>query len=624
MARYFNGKEVELLAPAGQFEIFKQLLPLPCDAFYFGGKKLNMRLHRKDFNFEDNELVEASKMAHDVGKKIYVVVNNLHDKDDMKQLPGYLTFLAEKVKPDALIIQEFTIIEEVKRQGLNLNLHSSVMMNVHNLEMVKRVKELGITRIVVPRETPLSYVKTLASTTDMEYEYFMHGDMCVAYSGMCLYSGFLFGASGSRGRCMKPCRWEYKIKEANWEKESFPLAVKDMRMYEYIPELIDAGVTSFKIEGRMRQFEYLKMLVESYGNAINRYIDDPLGYDRNKDIKTLYENRMRDTSSAYAFGNQGLSNINTRYEGTGKFYSTGKVFSVATEEQPITQAKVDKLKDYIKDFANKLNADKKLNIAVKVNDYKSAMAAITQGADKVFLSWDTFLPSAPFTKSQILDITSNKQNTKIYLSLPHMMFDIDFEETNQLLKSDLGLSGIVCTNLGAISKFKNFKNLELHGDYQLNVYNKESADFYLKEGLESFTISPEVDIVNLIDILIAKNEQAHLIVQGSPTMFYMEHDLYKNLDTDYNGKLTLVDGEGFEHPVFKDRNGRNNMLLYRDMCYLPILKELKEVGLANITIEAKHLNADEVKRLVSVYKGDDEFNLNELNLYTFGAINYVS
>jgi len=627
MPRFFNSKEVELLAPCGTFEIFKEIINMPCDAVYFGGKKLNMRLHRKDYNFSDTEIKNAIDIAHSLGKRAYITVNNLHSKSDLDELEGYLESLA-KAKPDAIIIQDFSILEYAKK--FNLDVHASVMMNVHNLETIKRLKSLGISQVVMSRELPISYIKFLSEATNMKFEYFVHGDMCIAHGGQCLYSGILFGKSSNRGQCLKPCRWDFDIK-ANDKvyNTNFPLAVKDMYMYEHIPELIHSGITSFKIEGRMRNAEYLRILIDSYGDAINRYISDPISYDRKKDAVIIQENRNRDLSTAYAFENLGLKNINTRYEGTGKFYSTGKVFSVATEERGITEEKIEKLKTYLGD--NKIDNNNKIKLSVKTNDFEQAKLCLERNViSDIYLSGDTFLPSKPFSKDEILYLTKNKSDKKIYLSLPRMMFDIDFEEYSEFLKNDLGIDGIVCTNLGSINKFKNYR---LRGDYALNIYNEKSAEFFIREGLEQFTISAEVKQKDLISILLASNsevrEKSELIVHGSPVVMYMEHNLFDNIGDEE--KLDLVDDAGFHHPVFKDRNNRNHFLLYKDICLLPVLKELYNAGLSNFRIQAMHMEKQEFENVLDAYEKSIEDlenvgvyfnNLIKINKkdFTFGAL----
>ena len=610
MSRYFNNQAVELLAPVGNFEIFKEVIHSGADAVYLGGKIFNMRMHRKDFNFTNEELEEAIKIAHSLKKKIYITVNNLLSSYDLTQAEDYLRYL-EKLGPDALIVQDMSVIDLIRTLGLNLNIHSSVMMNVHNFETIKALEELGVTRVVTSRDIDLKTIKQFSVRTNMEFEYFVHGDMCVAHGAQCLYSGILFGKSGNRGLCMKPCRWGYKInKEGQQYDTTFPMAVKDMYMYEHIPELIEAGVVSFKIEGRMRDASYLVDLINYYSDAIDRYIDDPISYNRKKHAKELFENRKRDFSTAYAFGNPGLSNINERYEGTGKFYSTGKVFSNPVDEFDIKEERVSEIKDILSLDEGKIN---KPELTVKVNNYEAAMLAINEGVDKIYLSGEVFEPDAPFTKEEIINITKSKKNSKIYLGLPRMMFEDDFSKYNHLLRNnDLGIDGLLVTNLGAISKFKDL-GLELVGDYSLNIYNALSANFYKNLGLEMATLSCESPVNNTKDSLLNSELDLEIIVNGSPVVMYMSHDLYENtnvinpsgvVDRKFNDKkvLLLIDDKGNEHPVYRDNTGKNHMLLSKELCYMPILKELANLGAKAFRIEGCHYDNNTLKTVISSYK----------------------
>lgn len=610
MARYFNGREVELLAPAGTFEIFKQVIHSGADAVYLGGKILNMRMHKKGHNFTNEEIVEAIKLAHSLNKKVYIVVNNLFNQKDLTDAIQYLKFL-ENIQPDALIIQDLSILELIKKLDLNLNLHSSVMMNVHNLESIKGLKNLGISRIVASREMDLKTINTLYTETKMEFEYFVHGDMCISHGGQCLYSGMLFGKSSNRGLCMKPCRWNFKIKKDGLlYNTEYPMAVKDMCMYQHIPELIHAGIVSFKIEGRMRDCDYLVRLINCYSDAIDRYIDDPTCFDRNQDFVHIYENRKRDLSTAYAFGKPGLNNINRRYEGTGIFYSHGKVFSNPIEEIETTEYRIDEIKETLSQNISKIEAP---ILSVKVNSFTQAKVALSENVDAIYLSGEVFQPDKPFSKKEILEITKNKNNTKIYLGLPRMMFEDDFSKYTHLLNTNnFGLDGLLVTNLGAMEKFKNLK-LELIGDYCLNIYNDLSAKFYHNQGLSSATISVETPLNDLVEMVQKTSLPLELIVHGSPVILYLEHDLYENIKayTPYkkennlyfnNNVLVLVDDKGFEHPVYRDNNGKNHLLLYKDLCYLPFLKELKNIGLRRFRIEGCHYNLEELKKVIHTYK----------------------
>jgi putative protease len=604
MSRFFNDNEVELLAPAGTFEIFQKVIRSGADAVYLGGKKLNMRMLRSDYNLSNDEIEKAIIIAHSLNKKVYVTVNNLLSERDLKDAEEYLRFL-DKIQPDGLIIQDLGLLELINDLNLNLTLHSSVMMNVHNLETIKELRQLGITRVVASREMDLQTIRDLHSKTDMEFEYFAHGDMCIAHGSQCLYSGMLFGKSSNRGLCMKPCRWNFTMKKDGLVYPTqYPLAVKDMYMYEHLPEMIEAGILSFKIEGRMKDADYLVTLINYYSDAIDRYIEDPICYDRKKDSQSIYETRIRDLSTCSAFGKPGLSNINRRSEGTGK------IFSNPVEEIEICSDKIEEIRTHL-NVKNPLV--QKPNLSVKVDSYMQAKVAIDEGADRIYLSGDVFQPNHPFSKSEIQLITKDKNNSKIYLGFPKMMFEEDFSRYNHLLKeSNLGLDGLVATNLGAIHKFKSLA-LEIIGDYSLNIYNHAAASFYENEGLSIATVSVEAPLTDVKEIIAKSLIPVEIIVHGSPTVMHMGYNLYDNTkvsesdikENNSNSEsklLFLVDEKSYEHPVYLDNYGRSHMTLYKELCYLPFLKELNDIGANNFRIEACNYDISNLRKILSIYR----------------------
>lgn len=610
MARYFNGKEVELLAPVGTFEIFKEVIQANCDAVYFGGPSLNMRLMRKGYNFTREEIVKASKMAHSLGKKVYITVNNLLNENELDEARDYLKFL-DGAGVDALIVQDFAILELIKEMNLSLAVHSSVMMNVHNMEMVKALQELGVSRVVTSREMDLQETRYLKTVTGIEIEYFVHGDMCSVHGANCYFSSMVFGMSSNRGKCMKPCRWDYRIKKDGYVfPAEYPLAVKDMYMYENIPELIHGGITSFKIEGRMRDTAFVLMLVNAYGDAIDRYIADPVGYERTRDSKMLYENRKRDFSTAYAFGHPGLSNINKRYEGTGKFYSTGKVFSTPTAERELGEKRLDAIRDKLAEI-RKPSASA-AEVSVHVNNVAQAKVALSAGADHIYLSGDVFEPDHAFTREGIHELAADKGKAKIYLCLPRMMNELQFEMYDGLLSGErLPIDGIMVTNLGAIHKFAN-AGYPLIGDYNLNVYNRISAEFYHRLGVERLTASMELPLNDLAALLDHTNMPMEVIVHGSPALMYMEHDLYENTEIfepigeeeNYfvNNSILVMKTDKGENPVYRDVHGRCHLMMAKELCLMPVVRELLEAGLSVLRIEGATYKPEQLQQIVSAYK----------------------
>lgn len=631
MARYFNGREVELLAPVGTFEIFNEVIKANCDAVYFGGPSLNMRMMRKGYNFTLEEITEAVKIAHSLGKKAYVTVNNLLNEGEIEEAKDYLRFL-EQAAPDAIIVQDFAVLALIKQLNLSIPVHSSVMMNVHNVEMVRALQEMGVTRVVTSREMDLHTTRYLQAVTGMELEYFIHGDMCSVHGANCYFSSLVFGMSSNRGKCLKPCRWDYRIKkDGNVYPSEYPLAVKDMFMYEHIPELIHGGITSFKIEGRMRDKEFVIMLVNAYGDAIDRYINDPAGFERSKDTELLYQNRKRDFSTAYAFGRPGLSNINKRYEGTGKFYSTGKVFSTPTEERELGVKRLDEIRDKWSGgsmdeggrHSDKLSAtlltasgrtekQSLAEVSVHVNNVTQAKAALEAGADHIYLSGDVFEPDRPFTKAEIMELAAVKGQAKLYVCLPRMMTELHFDIYDALLSGErLPIDGVMVTNLGAVRKFAS-KGYPLVGDFNLNVYNRLSAGFYSELGVERLTASMELPLLDFTALLANSPVPLEAIVHGSPALMYMEHDLYENADVFQpigeednqfvdNSVLVLMTDKG-ENPVYRDAYGRNHLTLAKELCLLPLVKELKEAGLAVFRIEGATYRPEQLGAIVATYK----------------------
>lgn len=618
VARFFNGKEVELLAPVGTFEIFKKVIEANCDAVYLGGPSLNMRLMRKGYNFTLEEITEAVRIAHSLGKKVYVTVNNLLNEDELDEARTYLQFL-DSAGPDAIIVQDFAILSLIKEMGLGIKVHSSVMMNVHNVEMVRALQELGVTRVVTSREMDLMTTRYLQQATGMELEYFVHGDMCSVHGANCYFSSMVFGMSSNRGKCLKPCRWDYRVKkDGNVYPAEYPLAVKDMFMYEHIPELIHGGITSFKIEGRMRDVDFVLMLVQAYGDAIDRYIDDPVGFERSRDTKLLYENRKRDFSTGYAFGRPGLSNINRRYEGTGKFYSTGKVFSTPTAERELGEQRVDAIREALATVGKEKKSgsyDKSAiepGVSVHVNNFSQAKAALEAGADYIYLSGDVYEPDRPFTKEDIKTLAVIKGDAKLVLCLPRMMTELHFEIYDGLLSGErLPIDGVMATNLGAIRKFAG-KGYPLVGDYNLNVYNQLSATFYREMGVTRLTASMELPLKDLTGLLAHAQGPLEVIVHGSPALMYMEHDLYENAETFQsigeednhyvdNSILVLMTDKG-ENPVYRDVHGRNHLMMAKELCLMPAVKELLDAGLSVFRIEGATYRPQQLAAIVRAYK----------------------
>ena len=283
---------VELLAPAGNYEAFLGAVNAGADAVYLGGEKFGARAYAD--NFTTDEICRAIHTAHFMGKKIYLTVNTLLKEAELACLYDWLLPIYE-AGLDGVIVQDMGVLCYIRKHFRDLSLHASTQMTVTGAGGASFLKEQGVERIVPARELSLTEVRNIKEQTGMEIECFIHGAMCYCYSGQCLFSSILGGRSGNRGRCAQPCRLPYQIYEG--EKRAlgvdYPLSLKDMCTISYIPQLIEAGIDSFKIEGRMKKPEYAAGVTALYRKYIDLYEEKgPAGYhvadDDLQKLRSLY------------------------------------------------------------------------------------------------------------------------------------------------------------------------------------------------------------------------------------------------------------------------------------------------------------------------------------------------
>ncbi len=282
--------DLELLAPAGNLERLKVALLYGADAVYAGGDAFSLRVRAK--NFSDEDLARGIEYTHKKGKKFYLTANVILRNED---IDGYIDYLkkAEELGPDALIISDPGAFTLAKEFAPSIPIHVSTQANNTNYMTANFWHKLGAERVVLARELTLSEIKEIHKKTDpsLSLEAFVHGAMCISYSGRCLLSSYMTGRESNAGDCAHPCRWNYTLMEEQRPGEHFPvfenergtfiLNSKDMCMIEHIPELINSGVTSFKIEGRVKTEYYVATVVGAYRRAINAYLENPDGYKFN-------------------------------------------------------------------------------------------------------------------------------------------------------------------------------------------------------------------------------------------------------------------------------------------------------------------------------------------------------
>ena len=265
---------VELLAPAGNIESLEAAIGEGADAVYLGLKSFNARL--RTTNFAWNQFEATVDALHRQHKKVYVTVNTVCEERETERLYRFLSYLNE-IRPDGLIVQDFAIIRMCQEFFPNLELHASTQMNVESASAVKLLQNIGIKRSVLARELGLDEIKKIKAETGSELEVFVHGALCVSESGLCLFSSYLGGKSANRGMCTQACRRYYSAEVPGGIKQGYYFSPCDLQLIEQIPDLIDAGVDSFKIEGRMKSAEYVGTVVSAYRYVIDHYKEDKKG-----------------------------------------------------------------------------------------------------------------------------------------------------------------------------------------------------------------------------------------------------------------------------------------------------------------------------------------------------------
>jgi putative protease len=325
----------ELLAPAGSKEALIAAIENGADAVYFGGEAFSAR---HDAVLTKDELEWAIDYAHINKAKAYITVNTLIKDQELEKASGYLQFLCN-AGADAVLVQDIGILRLLKDQLPQLPVHASTQMTIHNVEGVRYLEEMGVKRIVLARELSLEEIRKIKSQTNTEIEVFIHGALCFSYSGQCLFSSMIGDKSGNRGNCTQPCRRKYTIDGA----KGHLLSPRDLNISEYIGHLIESGIDSFKIEGRLKHPEYVAGVVRIYRSLIERYLENPadfqVSYDEQHTLRQLFNRRF---TKGYFFGNPG-SNLMSRqqphnqgtYLGWVVKYDRERKFAYIHIEQPL-------------------------------------------------------------------------------------------------------------------------------------------------------------------------------------------------------------------------------------------------------------------------------------------------
>ncbi len=313
--------KVELLAPSGSLDRLKIAFLYGADAVYIGGRNFSLRANATNFSIE--EIKDACNYAHNINKKVYVTVNIIFHNDNIEGLVDYLKEL-EACKVDAIISSDPMIIDVIKENNINLKIHLSTQMSCANTEAALFFKDLGVERVVLARECSRENIKSIIDNAKIEVETFVHGAMCSSYSGRCVLSNYFTKRDANRGGCAQICRWTFdlcnKDKNIIESDTKFTMSTKDLSMIDNLKDMIDIGITSLKIEGRMRSNYYIATVVSTYREAIDNYYNNTLTKEKqayykkvlnrvaNRESTSQFYNSFPGVEGQYFLGRQEISN----------------------------------------------------------------------------------------------------------------------------------------------------------------------------------------------------------------------------------------------------------------------------------------------------------------------------
>lgn len=478
-------RKIELLAPAGSFEALKAAIQSGADAIYLGGTLFSARAFAANFTIE--EIKDAVIYAHLRNVKIYVTVNTLVYDHEIEDLIAYIGELYE-IQVDALIIQDLGLMGLIHQTYPDLEIHVSTQASIHQLSGVNALAKQGATRVVLARENTLEEIKEICQNTDLEIEVFVHGALCMSYSGQCLMSSLIGKRSGNRGKCAQPCRLAYKLRKDHKILDPVPyylLSAKDICVLENIQDFIDAGVTSFKIEGRMKRPEYVASVVKGYRKAIDAYIQDKMTLDLKQEKAEMFQIFNRGLSLGHAYHEKKMitdqfpGNFGIKIGKVTHYDKKNKLVSILLEA-PLTQG--DGIRFGFEDsgrVVNKMYLHERL--VNKANKNDTVMIEFNQ---KIKENTSVYKTSSIELMQQI---SKEYQNHEIHLPITMtisgdigkpMQLKVQYQQIEVLVESEVCIEKAISKSL---EKDRIIQQLSKLGN---TVYRLEGFDYQLPENIQ--------------------------------------------------------------------------------------------------------------------------------------------
>lgn len=462
-----------LLSPAGSPAALKSAINAGADEVYLGGSDFNARINAS--NFDRNALVKAGKLCRSSNVGLHITLNTLIYDREFASVLEYVDFLANDVRPDALIIQDLGLVCAIREKFPQLALHASTQMRIHSYLDAEFLKSMGFTRAVLARELPKEDIKRFVET-GMETEIFAHGAICVSESGGCLMSSVIGGRSGNRGECAQPCRLPYKC------QNRFPLSVKDMCLANHIKEISEMGVTSIKLEGRMKSPEYVGIVTSVY----RRLIDENRNADSNE-MKLLSDAFSRSGfTDGYFVSKINRDMFGIRREADKKTSQTLSFRPMIAEKRPEREKAVPSSSFILpeRDETKTYNPSKQKGFVLRFEGKlpsKRFFEKHGEAASRI---------DVPLALCE--DDRLSGFYEKVSVVLPRSIFVSEMEKVRLRLEKAFSL-GIRHATVSSLNQIELCEGFYLHGDYSFNVVNRETLAFLEKHSFSSVMLSPETD-----------------------------------------------------------------------------------------------------------------------------------
>ncbi|HBK54528.1 peptidase U32 family protein [Syntrophomonas wolfei] len=600
---------VELLAPAGRWDVLEQVAAAGADAVYLGGKRFNMRMLRQDYNFSDQELRDAVDFLHQQEKKIYITLNNLYYDVELNELKDYLFFLQD-IAADALIIQDMAVLALCRELKLDLPLHASVQMGIANLQAARFLEDQGFSRAILSKNLSWEEIQEIHDGSKLALEFFAFGDLCIAHAGQCYMSSLVAGESGNRGRCLKPCRWPYRLEGAGQSKiMAHYLAHNDLCLYPQLSALLAAGVTSLKIEGRMRSAEYLAHIIGIYRQALDKISEAPETYEMNEeDYRKLTEKRVRDFCSGNLFSRPGIESI-----------------GLSGEREPLFPTRPVKLKKLAANETSEVPEGPGIGWpeqqpcwSVKIGDFKSLEAMAALGIKRLILEYaaGNRCPSgwgAEEIKTALSMVAGS--DIEIWVETPRIVSQNELGKLEEDLRSISQLPdrvGFIVNEPGSFRLLRS-RGQAVWGGHGLNTSNYRAARFWREQGMSGVTASLELEW-SRVKSLLSQVEETELLVHGPLAGIITDFCLPRAVQPAAVGNAGkdcplyclqedyyLMDEWGQKYRVRADGSCRNQIFYPYDLALIRRLPELLTAGLKYWRIDGQYYPAELLKQTLGLY-----------------------